>query len=331
MGKERIKSIAFCCLVLLVHQAFAQTDAAAPNIELGGFTQVTMTQSEDHEAFIFGFDRVRLSAKGKLNEFMDYKLQVDFMKQTTDIDKDGDTPGLIKDAVLTFKPGTMLGIFVGKFKTPVGMEFNTSGKKLDFVKRGLGQALIFERNTGAMFQMNKIGGPGFGCAAGIFNYGPNGANNTGNPAEGHDYTVAGSLSIDPQKDNHLEIFFGSALTSSQGQKNIHVLGAGIRSKIIQRLHLKGEFISRNDEQNGASDGSDFYAQSGFLLNRMFELAIKYEKLDVSDHSKDQKNITLGVNLFLNSEMHEQARIQVNYVISDLNGKDAFQVMFQGAF
>ena len=74
------------------HLSFAQEKDSQFQVKVGGFTQVTAVQSEGNKAFIFGFDRVRLIANGGINSRVDFKFQVDFVKQANDIDKDGDTP-----------------------------------------------------------------------------------------------------------------------------------------------------------------------------------------------------------------------------------------------
>ena len=331
MKKALVLTLAAFSLLISTSFTFSQKKTSKPTVKLGGFTQATMIKSEDNKAFSFGFDRVRLLAKGGLNKFVDYKLQIDFMKTATDVDKDGDTPGIVKDAVLIYKPVKKMRVSVGKFKTPVGFEFNASGTKLDFVKRGLGQALVFERNVGAMVHGKNFGKAKLGFKAGVFNAGPNKANSIGDPAEGQDYSFAGSLSLNPQKTLYAEVFFGTALTSVDGQSNVNIFGAAAKVKLIDKLQLKCEFMSRSDDQNTAADGSDFYIQGGYLITPNFEPVIKYEKLDVENNSNDQANATFGLNIFLNPEKHGQSKIQINYVSSDLDGKDAVQVMFQGAF
>ncbi len=331
---ERLKQalIISCCgafLVALSSLSFAQADRKF-SVKISGFTQATSILGEDNGAFKFGFDRVRIVAKGGLNQYVDYKLQVDFMKATAGIDKDGDTPAIIKDAEITFRAGKKLRFSVGKFKTPIGMEFNNSGKKLDFVKRGFGhQTFVFERNAGAMIHAKGLGEAGFGFAFGVFNAGPKNATNVGNAKDG-DYTLVGRVSLDPSKAFHVEGYWGSATTSIDTQKAVTVFGLGAIAK-VQKFVFKGEFMKRNDAQNAKADGTTFYVQGGLRISPRVQPVIKYEKLDVTNDKRDRTDITLGVNFFLNPKNVHQSKIMLNYIISDAKGKDALQVMYQASF
>lgn len=321
----------FICFCILSQTGCPQESSSLSSVWLSGLTQVTMTQTEKTKAFVFGLERVRLMAKGEMNPVMDYLLQVDFAKQTTQTDKDGDTPGLIKDAVLTFKPWEIASISVGKMKTPIGMEFNTSGKKLDFVKRGPGQMLVFERNVGLMIHAGAIGKLKFGYKAGVFNYGPANANETGNATSGQDYTLAAHSHVFLSKHIYVEGFCGSAITHVTGQKHVMVWGTGVKAMLPGKVQLKGEWIARDDSQNINADGNDFYIQGCYPLFPCLELAVKYEKLEVTNNSLDQSVISSGLNIFLNPSKHEEARIQINYISSNLEGQDVFLIMYQGAF
>jgi hypothetical protein len=315
-------------LLLLLPSAPARAGETKPSIRLGGFAQVTAIAAEGSEALTFGYDRVRLDARGSINAVTDYHLQLDFSRTSFDIDKDGDSDGIIKDVVITYKPTGMISASAGKFKTPVGMEFNTAGKNLDFVKRGLGQALVFERNAGVMLHARRIGQARFGFAAGIFNAGPNRANGIGDPDQGADYTLAGRLSLTPDSRLHAQVYAGTALTSIEGQQNITLLGAAARVRPVAALSIKAEYMSRDDANSASADGSDYYLQAGYLAHPRVEPVVKYEVLDLADDTRDQANTTLGCNLYLSPELHRRSKIMVNYVISDLGGKDALQLLFQ---
>ena len=126
-------------------------------------------------------------------------------------------------------------------------------------------------------------------------------------------------------------FGGSALTSVDSQETVVVLGAGARCKVRDKLQLKAEYVNRDDAQNGGSDGTAYYGQAGYRVHPMLEPLLKYENLDVSDNNKDQANFTFGLNIFLNPAKQNESKIQFNYVLSDLDGGDAFQVLVQGAF
>ncbi|KAA3618671.1 MAG: hypothetical protein DWQ05_06835 [Calditrichaeota bacterium] len=314
------------CFLILTTGVFGQKKSFAIN----GFIQTTAIKAENNDGFLFGFDRVRLASKGQLNPLVGFKLQVDFVKQNTDTDKDGDSPGIIKDAEIIFKANPQVAISVGKFKTPIGTEFNFSGSKLDFVKRGLGQALVFERNLGAMVRASKLGAMNLGFDVGVFNPGPNKANDIGSASEGQDYTFAGRVHASPVKNLTAEAYFGNATTSIAGQENVGIFGAGVKTK-FDKLRVNGEFMSRDDGNSTAQDGTDFWVSASYLLNGNFEPAVKYEKLDVTKDASDQAITVVGVNFYFNAKDHHQSKIQVNYQSSDMTGNDAIQVMFQAKF
>lgn len=352
-GVFKLGGILFLCTGLVAPQV---ARAQGPVVELGGFTQLTVTKTEEADAVRFGFDRVRLIALGKINPGIDYKLQVDFMKPSADgmrsvrvdtldgsasllTDKDGDTPGIIKDAEIGLKLGRNLKLRVGKFKTPIGMEFNTSGKRLDVIKRGLGQQLVFERNAGALLETQQLGTLPGGLALGIFNAGPNQATGVGVDSEGNynGYTLAGRLSADPSQRLHGQVFFGSALTSLPGQERVTILGGGLKAVPVINLTAKAEYISREDGNTAAASGSDFYFQAGYQVTAALEAVLKYETLNVAQDSRDQTNLTVGLNLFLNPAVHSQSKIQINYVQAregsgaDRTTSAEIQVMVQAAF
>jgi len=298
---------------------------------VNGYMQNTMIKSEDGKAFTFGFDRVRIGAKGKLNDLTAYKFQIDVTNSADEFGPDGSTPGIITFAEIDYKVLKAMTLSVGKFKTPIGMEWNTAATQLDFVKRGLGQAFIFHFDAGAMLHANNLGKPGFGFAAGVFNAGPNKATEIGDPQEGQDYTLAGRVNINPGKTLYGELYFGRALTSVSGQEDVQVFGGAVKSKLTSKLQVKAEYLTRDDVTHTGSDGTDYYVQAGYLVHPEFEPVFKYETLDVTDNSKDQANITLGLNIYLNPKVQKQSKIMINYVSSDLDGKDAFQMLYQVAF
>ena len=324
-----------CAIFLLffvcISSAYSQAlSGVSPTLNIGGFTQITSAKSDNSKAFVFGFDRVRLHTKGTFNSYVDYKLMVDFIKTAKDTDKDGDTPAIIKDALVIFKPFKKVKLCIGKFKTPIGMEFNVPGKDLDFVKRGLVHSFVFERNMGMMVQTIGLGWKGLGFALGVFNYGPNKANEIGDPVTGNDYTFAGKMSYDIAKLFHLEISAGSASTSVKNQENVNLFDIGA-SYAPGKISFKGEYIKRKDRDNGKVDGSDFYIQSGFLINPHFEPIIKYESMNIAFDNMDRTDVTFGLNYFVNPGKHRETKVIFNYVSSSLESFDSIQLMFQFAY
>jgi len=325
--RNNFKTVIIACILNLIVSNITLADAS-----FYGYIQTNMIKTETNKAFTFGFERVRIGSKGTLNQYVDYRLLFDLVNSAETSGNDGgESPAIINNAEVIFKINSKLKLSAGKYKTPIGMEWNVPATNLDVVKRGLGQAFIFHFDTGLMLYGEKIGKPGLGFALGVFNAGPNKANTVGDPSLGQDYTVTGRISIDPNKSFHAQAYLGSALTSVPGQENVSVLGGAVILKPIKPLTLKSEFMSRSDAQNLSSDGNDYYVQAGYFVHPNFEPLVKFESLNVSNDAKDQANLTLGLNTYFNKENLKQSKIQVNYIISDMDGKSDLQVLYQVAF
>lgn len=330
MGKGFLKQITVYIPATLLIFSLVELKAQ-PSIKIGGYTQTTAIKSEDNKAFVFGFERVRIGASGSLNGLTDYKFLVDFVKSASATGPDGSSPGVINFAQITYKPTKKFNFTVGKFKTPLGMEWNTGATSLDIVKRGLGQSFIFHFDVGAMATIKEISSSGIRIDAGIFNAGPNKATEIGDPAEGQDYTLVGRIQASPLKALSAEASFGTAVTSIDSQKSVNVFGVGAKYKINSKIQVLAEYLSRSDEMHTSSDGSSFYVQAGYLVCPRIKPLVKFEKRDVTDDNKDQQDITIGLNFYLNPQNQKEAKIIFNYVHSDVDGAGAIQLLFQGAF
>jgi hypothetical protein len=326
--------------VLLLAGLVVPAMAEGPAVRLQGFIQSVTTLSEDNKAPVFGLDRVRLVARGPLGERMDFFLQTDFARLivpagSSQADRDGASPALIKDARLgLLLPGGHT-LYVGKFKTPIGREFALPGPSLDFVKRGFGHmTMIFERDLGMMWQSPAWGGARLQARLGAFNAGPNGANDTGDPGEGLDLSWAGSLGATPLPGLKLLGYGGLATTSVEtvgvAQEELSLAGGAIE---IARgpLAMAMEGMTRDDPDHPDRDGSTWYAQLRWTVRPWLEPAFKLERLDVSDNTKDRRDWTAGVNIYLNPQRRQEAKLALNYVGSDLDGFSGLQLMIQGAF
>ncbi len=100
--------------------------------EVNGYIQSTMIKSDDNKAFVFDFDRVRIGAKGTLNPLVDYKFQIDATSSASAVANDGESPGIITFAEIIYKLNDNHRLSVGKYKTPIGMEWNAAATSLDF-------------------------------------------------------------------------------------------------------------------------------------------------------------------------------------------------------
>ena len=140
---------------------------AAAQVDWFGFSQITVAQqgenaNGDKGGLAFAADRIRIGYKAKWDSGVHSKLQVDFKKANGGVNQ---LPNIIKDAVVGYDFGTV-DVQAGMRKTPIGMDFNTSGKKLDIVNRGMEKAYVLERTAGA-FLFGDVGN--FGWAAFVGN------------------------------------------------------------------------------------------------------------------------------------------------------------------
>jgi hypothetical protein len=324
-----ILSLQFC-------SARAAEIETSPKLKFVGFIQTVAQKSENNDAFTFGMDRVRLITKANLNSKMSFKLHVDFNKVkigdgTNQVDKDGDSPAIIKDAELglKFKGGHQL--IMGKMKTPIGYEFNFPGFKLDVVKRGFGhQNMVFERAMGMMFKSAKFGAMKTNFKLGVFNAGPSKANDTGSAAEGQDYTISGAVYLNPLANLTANASFGSAGTSIEGQEPVTMF-AGALDYRTDKIRTVLDFISRDDPDHTSNDGMTYYAMAGYKINPGIEVVLRHETLDVENDAKDRADFVAGVNFYFNPKKTWESKVMINYVSSDMDGSSGLQLMFQGVF
>ena len=190
-------------------------------VKFFGFSQVTAeagdglkkSETDNRDGLRFGADRVRFGFKAKMDKVF-AKLQVDFQKSDEGT-KLGQMDEIIKDAEVGYKFMNELSVKVGQFKTPVGMDFNVSGKKLDITKRGMEKKLVLERSLGAMVSGRKIGDM-FSYDIGVFN--PT-TRNKGVVLQGSDddnaYVVTEWLSDLKSKPSHMVINDGWKLMRHQ--------------------------------------------------------------------------------------------------------------------
>lgn len=308
---------------------------SGPQVKIGGLVQTTAVMMDQNDAVVFGIKRARIIASGKLNKHVRYKLMTEFMKVAKDMDKDGESPGIVVDAYLDFNLHELIWLRTGKFRTPIGQGHLVSAMDLDVVERSLGCALVFDRNMGVMLHRNKIGELGLGYAAGLFNAGPRGANDTGDEGEGSEYlsenyTTAVQLSLTPSKTTHLQIGFGQAQTSLEGQENVTLFEAAGHYSLFQDILFKAEYLSRDDPDHQLVDGTALDLCAVYDFTKRFQAVITHDILDIADSAEDKVNTTVGFNIFLNPENRRQSKIQLNYVFSDMDGCSGVQVLFQGS-
>jgi len=306
--------------------ATTMTAQAEVKVKWFGFAQITasaVSEDDPNDGLVFGADRVRFGFKVKDGNFF-AKLQADLNRNHNSAPKNGTLPEIIKDIVVGWKFSNAAKISLGQFKTPVGMDFNTSGKKLDITKRGMEKSLVLERGVGAMISGRKIGG-GFGYD--VF-YGNPVGRSAADPvaATGSETTTALNVRYDMGKMMHVELGYGLAETSATGPgtDDYAVVDFGFRFKSGPST-AKFEYIDGTSV--GGVDGTDetvWFAHYGHMLNKSTELVVRYyagSSSTTGNSDTDLNNTFLGVNFFTGSNK-TNGRIQVNYVFAggdDQNG------------
>lgn len=313
-------------IALAVATGLAAPMAAQAEVESKwfGFSQITMEQRDDkapNDGIAIGADRVRIGYKLR-DDNVFAKLQLDFNRSNLSDAKVGTLPEIIKDAEVGYKFGNHK-IKAGVFKTPLGMDFNTSGKKLDITKRGLEKGLVLERTAGVMLSGNKLGG-GFGYD--IFFGNPSGRSSavisdtsgaTGGQT-GLDNTTVVRVRYDI--DNiHLEASTGTSESSVAGEVDYEVTDVAASWKSGPAT-VKFEYIDGSGVNNASGrDESVWFLHGGYMLNKSTELVARHYSAERDDNNRDLTNTYIGATFWLGSSK-TNGRLQLNYV--SVGGDDA---------
>ncbi|VAX30787.1 hypothetical protein MNBD_NITROSPIRAE02-299 [hydrothermal vent metagenome] len=291
-----------------------------------GYSQITVSGGDGVEDGAsdprIGADRVRIGYKAKLGNAFS-KLQVDFNKAgVKDHSNTNILPNIIKDAEVGYKFDNTASVKVGMFKTPVGMDFNTSGKKLDITKRGMEKALVLERSLGIMVSGRKIAG-GFGYDIGYFNPTTRSKAVSGG-VTGDDKAYAVRGMYDMGNVLHAEVSYGKSekaggyLPGDVATEDYTVLGVAASYK-IQGATLKAEYIdAKNVKGVDGQDQTVWYLHAGYEVTPMYEAVVRYYQGDSDDStgiSTSLSNTFIGLNVYLNPAKKYNSRIQLNYVLA----------------
>lgn len=354
-----MKTTAKLALIWLVSPLLTinQSQAQETSVTWFGFSQITaegghgVATSVDgsDNGLRFGADRVRTGFKAKRGRAF-ARLQVDFNRPDVSLVTSG-VPEVIKDAEVGYIVAPRVFFKAGIFKTPVGMDFNTSGTKLDITKRGMEKALVLERTLGAMVSGRNVLG-GLGYDVGILNPASRSAAVMGGTA-GVDYAYALRLMYDLTGVVHGEVSYGGSgdanglvrSTLSGKSEDYNVWDAGISYR-RGGITLKGEWISGTNLHG--EDGVNqqvWYVHGGYRLGDRFEPVLRHYRGKTKPDGSQLGNTFLGINIFLNPEEPYTTRVQLNFVLagvtkgrlgedwSGLGGytENAFLAQFQFAF
>ena len=325
--------------------------AQAVEVKWFGFIQIMGEQLDQKKAtkedgLTFSTDRVRIGFKLKDGNVF-AKLQVDFEK-----DDKGSNPGpvsqIIKDAEVGYKFNKNHSVKAGIFKTPVGMDFNTSGKKLDITKRGMEKALVLERTTGIMLSGRKLGGFGYD----VFFGDPTSRSSvvgTGTSLRGDTTSSAFRISYDMGKTLHFEASTGkSEMTKGVGIDDYKVTDFAVRWKGGPWM-AKFEYIDASNLAGAkGADQTVWYVHGTYKLSPKIDLVARHYKGEydpVTGSKTDLTNTYIGATFYLGST-RTNGRLQVNFVstggddgatgawggtIKNRYLDDAILVMYQASF
>jgi len=313
--------IRISCVAALVLVASSAHAAQVNGIAYGQFTYEDFGGSASDA----GFDRMRVGLKGRSGAaFGGFVL--DFNAEPTRQRPTGTLINGIKDVYAGYRFSDAAVLKAGQFKTPVGLDFNTPGNRLDITKRGLEKPLVLERNLGIMLSGRDIAG-GIGYDIGLFNpAGRSGAVFGGDDdpfdQEGEDLAYAGRLHWDVSGDVHLEVSHGRSEDAGgmDASRDYHVTGVA-GSWAAGDFTLKWEYLAGRDLRGVAGSDQDvYYLHGGWRVRPVLELVVRHYKGDADTPAGESQlaNAFYGVNVFLGSE-RANARLQINYLDADRDG------------
>ncbi len=298
--------------------------AAEAEAEFFGYSQITAAVgkgkvgNDKADGLRFGADSIRIGYKIKRDKAWG-KLQLDFNKtDNSGYDKDATkigVPEIIKDAVVGYKLSKAAKISAGVFKTPIGMDFNVAGKKLDITKRGMEAGLVLERAAGLMLSGRSLSG--FGYDLGVFN--PTGRSYAVDFGDAGDaMAYAGRVTYDMDESLHFELSYGSSTQNSDSTDEDYTVTGVAGSYKTGAMTFKAEYITgSNVKGKKGSDESVGYIHAGYTIDKMNEAVIRHYSANSKSEGADDTrlgNTYIGWNIFL-AEKKQNARIQLNYVVA----------------
>lgn len=295
-------------IAVAVAAAVAAPLAAQAEVKgkLFGFSQIQATSGDGtasstaSNGLKFGLKRVRFGYK--LSDGPVYGgLQFDIASSLKTLDVYGG-----------YKFNDAANLKLGKFKTPLNMEFNTSGKKFDFADGQMDGGLVLNRQAGGMLS-GKVGG---GLSYAAF-YGNTGGLAGSGAMLGDDNCWAVRIAYDMGKSLHLEAAMGSDENASSGMKDYDVWDVAAAWN-NGPMTVKFEYLSGDNVDGDATREADvWYLHGAYKLNDMVTLKARYYDGESSHGSSkaELSNTWLGADIYLGSN-DTNGVLKVNYVLAD---------------
>lgn len=313
--EQQLEQIKLAHAAAPASNAVKQPQKEYPKVQLFGYTQFTGTFGSGTTPHQFGFDRVRLGAKGDITEHIGYRVMVELLKLDKPAKANTTVEGLL-DVMLTYRVAQALKISAGQFKAPFSMAYNISAAKLDVIGFGMATNVALDRGLGVMASGRNLAESGIGYDIGVFNAGTR-ADGTAFTAGtlGRDDMVVGRLLFDGfGKRMHLE--GGAAKSTVKNGAAYTAAYAGLKLR-YDPLELAGEWLRG---RQGTRRTTVFYGQLLARFLEHFELVGKWERTHLTDVGVNltADNLIVGLNAALDPERPQRARLQLNYVVVGRN-------------
>jgi hypothetical protein len=228
----------------------------------------------------------------------------------------GALANVIADLYLQYDFDTRHMLKFGQFKTPLGMDFNTSGASLDITKRGIEAGLVLQRDLGLMLSGRNLGV--FGYDIGAFNIaGRSSATDYLDSQEGDDNAFAVRGHFDSGAW-HAEIATGETPEAGgPGSADYRVHDFGLRYA-GEGWNAKFEWIDgQNVRGDVLRDEDVVYIHGSYTLKPEFELVARhYEgQSRIAGSQTELGNTYFGFTWQAHRSARVSGRLQVNYVVA----------------
>lgn len=280
------------------------------------FAQLTAEHLNGDGGLSFGSDRLRFRSEASYRRLAGV-VQIDVGAGDLGDSQPGTFANLVTDLYVQYDLGGDHSLRFGQYKTPLGMDFNSSGSGLDITKRGMEAGLVLQRDVGIMVSARRLGGA-FGYDVGYFNIaGRASATAYIDSQEGDDNAYAARGHYDMGRW-HAELAYGeTAHAGGPGTADYRVGDAAIGYS-GDRWTAKAEWIDgRNVRGDATRDEDVYYVHGGYALNETFEVvARRYEGTSrIGGSTTDLSNTYLGFSWQPLVAERVNGRVQVNYVIA----------------
>ncbi len=178
----------------------------------------------------------------------------------------GGTSVGIQDAYVNYHYSPALQLQVGKFKSPVGLEYLQSCVNILFNERSLASALVPYRDLGVELHGDLLGGR-VNYAVGVFNGVADGANTTGKDYN-DDKEIAGRVFADPFKKSHVAALQGIGVGvggSYAHETTATSLTAGYKTDGQQKwFAYSSSVVGNGDHWRVSPQGSYYFGPFGMM-------------------------------------------------------------------